>query len=253
MASLKCSNCGLVNFATEANCKRCQAPLVQGLQSTGAPSPNAAPQYEQGGRMSYPPPADAYYPQTPTSSSAAESPGDAYVFPPPPSTGVYPQGGVWHDHDKLVMSKDAALPDRCVKCNRPADGLLLKRNLYWHNPFIYVLILVGILVYLIVALIVRKTATVNIPLCEAHLARRRNTLIAGWLLILLGLGGFILAAAIDYPMLILGAALIMLAGFIFAIAAARIVIPTKIDDRFVWLKGINKDYLDQLPRWAGLG
>ena len=252
MSSLKCSNCGLVNFATEANCKRCQAPLVQDLQSAGAPSPNAAPPFGLGEHMSYPPPADAYYPQTPASSSAADSPGDAYVFPPPPSTGVYAQGGVWRDNDRLVMSKDAALPDRCVKCNRPANGLRLKRNLYWHNPLIYVLILVGFLVYLIVALIVRKTATVNIPLCEAHLARRRNTLIAGWLLILLGLAGFIFAVANNYPMLLLGAALIILAGFIFAIAAARIVIPTKIDDRFVWLKGINKDYLDQFPQWAGL-
>ena len=150
------------------------------------------------------------------------------------------------------MSKDATLPDRCVKCNRPADGLHLKRTLYWHNQLIYALILAGVILYLVVSLIVRKTATVNVPLCETHLARRRNKLIVGWLLISLGLGGFIFAVANNYPMLILGAALIILVGFIFAIAAARIVIPTKIDDRFVWLKGINKDYLDQLPQWAGL-
>ncbi len=74
----------------------------------------------------------------------------------------------------------------------------------------------------------------------------------GLVLISLGLGGFIFAVANNYPMLILGAALIILVGFIFVIAAARIVIPMKIDDRFVWLKGINKDYLDQLPQWAGL-
>jgi hypothetical protein len=251
MASLKCPNCGLVNSATEASCKRCQAPLAQGLQSAGALSPNVAPQYERGGQ-SYPPPADAYYPQTHTSSGAA-SPEDSYVFPPPPSTGVYPQGGVWRDEGKLVMSKDATLPDRCVKCNRPANGLRLKRTLYWHNPLIYALILAGVLIYLIVSLIVRKTATVNVPLCETHLAGRRNKLVAGSLLILLGLGAFIFTVAYNYPVLLVGAALIILIGLIFVIAAARVVIPLKIDDRFVWLKGVDKDYLNQLPQWAGLG
>lgn len=246
MASLKCSNCGLVNFASETDCKRCGTPLLAGEnlpQASIAPS-NAAPQYGAG--TGYPPP-DAYYPQT-----DAASPGDSYVFPPPPSTGLYPEGGVWRDNHTLVMSKDAALPDRCVKCNSPANGLRLKRTLYWHNPIYYVLLFAGILIYFIVAMIVRKTAIVHVPLCETHLGRRRASLIIGWLLIALGLGGFIMAIAGNYGTPAFLGALSLLVGFVFAIAAARTVLPTKIDDRFVWLKGVNRDYLNQLPQWAGL-
>jgi len=42
-----------------------------------------------------------------------------------------------------------------------------------------------------------------------------------------------------------------LAAFFFGIFAVRIVVPAKIDDKFVWLKGVNKDYLNELPQWIG--
>ena len=247
MASLKCSNCGLVNFATETNCKRCAAPLRPDTELPGAPASNVAPQYGASTQqMSYPPP-DAYYPQTPTGASEGD-----YVFPPPPSAGLYTQGGVWRDQSTLVMSKDAQLPDRCVKCNRPANGQHLKRTIYWHNPIFYILIFAGVLIYFIVAMFVRWKATVQVPLCETHLARRRYLLIAGWILLLLGIGGFIIAIAANELIFTLLGFLCLLAGFILLIASARIVLPVKIDERFVWLKGINKDYLNQLPQWGGL-
>ncbi|MEM7395487.1 MAG: hypothetical protein AAF492_24410 [Verrucomicrobiota bacterium] len=51
---------------------------------------------------------------------------------------------------KLVMGKKAALPERCVKCNAPAEGQPLKRNLYWHSPFVYLCLLMKMLVYILV-------------------------------------------------------------------------------------------------------
>ena len=229
MASLKCSNCGLVQAATETSCKQCGAPLASGAQE-----------------MSYPPP-DAYYPQLRASAPAAD-----YVFPPPPSAGLYPQGGVWRDQSTLIMSKDALLPDRCIKCNRPANGQRLKRTVYWHNPIYYVLIFVGVLLYFIVAMFVRWQATVQVPLCETHMARRRILLIAGWLLFLLGIGGFIVAIAANELAVSLLGVLGIFIGFILLIASARTILPVKMDERFVWLKGISKDYLNQLPQWGGL-
>jgi hypothetical protein len=223
MASLKCSNCGFVNLATDVSCKRCGTPLAQG---------------------SLPPP-DAYYPQSQTSQPASEG---AYVFPPPPSAGL--QGGVWRNESMLVMSKDAALPDRCVKCNRPANGQRLKRKLYWHNPIYYIFVFGGVLLYFIVAMFVRWQATVNVPLCETHRARRRYLLIAGWLLFLLGIAIFIIAIASNELIFAPVGMLAIFVAFILLVASARTVLPVKMDDRFVWLKGINKDYLNQLPRWV---
>src|SRR4051794_37594891 len=87
------------------------------------------------------------------------------------------EGGVWRDGLLLVMSKDGELPDRCLKCNLPAHGWRLKRNLSWHPQGWYLLILLHVLVYVIAALIVRKKATIMVPLCECH-RRRRVRIIA---------------------------------------------------------------------------
>lgn len=175
---------------------------------------------------------------------------DGYVLPPPPSVGFYPSSpGLWRDKSKLVMSKDASLPDRCVKCNEPAGGLRLKRRLAWHHPALYILIFVALLIYLIVALILRKTATVEIGLCEDHMAKRRKAVVVTWLLVLLGVCGFIGSLVSNDGTYALIGVVLLIAGIIYGIVAARVVAPAKIDDRFVWLKGVNEDYLDALPAW----
>ncbi len=70
-------------------------------------------------------------------------------------------------------------------------------------------------------------------------------------LLLLGVVWFVLAiAAEDGTFAFLGL-LLLFAALIFGVVAARVTAPTKIDDRFVWLSGVNKEYLDQLPQWPG--
>lgn len=172
---------------------------------------------------------------------------DGYVLPPPPSVGTE---GVWREKSTLVMSKDAQLPLRCIKCNQPTP-LRLKRNFTWHHPAIYILLIAAWLLYLIVAMIVRKKATVELGLCQEHLQRRRRNVFIAWALVLLGLLCFVLAiAANDGTPALLGL-LLLFAALIFGLVVARIAIPVKIDDRFVWLRGINKEYLDLLPQWPG--
>jgi hypothetical protein len=45
--------------------------------------------------------------------------------------------------------------------------------------------------------------------------------------------------------------LLFIAGIIYGIVVVRVVAPSKIDKQFVWLKGVNKDYLNSLPVCAG--
>jgi hypothetical protein len=176
---------------------------------------------------------------------------DGYVLPPPPSVGL-PGSGVWRDQSKLVMSKDATLPQWCIKCNAPTNGLVLKRKLNWHHPAIYLILLVALLIYLIVAMVLRKSATVEIGLCEKHLAKRRQGLWITYILFFLGVGGFVLAIAAEDVTYLLVGVVLLLASVIFALAAVRVVVPAKIDDRFVWLKGVNEEYLNRLPQWPGV-
>src|SRR5579872_5285818 len=82
-------------------------------------------------------------------------------------------GGTWRDGAVLVLSREASLPPRCVRCNEPADEPTKSRKVYWHSPWLYLLILFNLIIYAIVAAIVRKKAVVAPGLCSAHKKRRR--------------------------------------------------------------------------------
>jgi len=172
---------------------------------------------------------------------------DGYVLPPPPQM---PGHGVWQDRNKLVMSRDAELPLRCVKCNVPTH-LRIKRKLSWHHPALYLIIIVALLIYLIVAMILRKSATVEIGLCDEHQAKRRRDVWITITLVVVGILGFALALGFEDVTYLLLGFVALIAALIYGIAVARVVAPAKIDDRFVWLTGINKQYLNELPQWPG--
>src|SRR6476660_2337793 len=98
----------------------------------------------------------------------------------PREVGNYPQlaighpfAGLWRHGDMLVMHRLAPLPDICVKSNEPATRRL-RRSLSWHHPAIFLLLLISPLIYIIVALILRKSATLYIPLTDEWFARRRR-------------------------------------------------------------------------------
>jgi hypothetical protein len=217
LSALKCPQCGLVNFATETTCKRCRAPL---------PDASAATVPIQQGIVLE----------------------DGYVLPPPPSVGL---SGVWRDGSKLVMSKGAELPPRCVKCNQPTSRRL-KKKLTWHHPALYILIFVALLIYLIIAMILRKSATVQLGVCEEHLAKRRLNILITLSMVVLGFIGFFVGAMYEDFIYVLVGFLLLIAAVIYALVAVKIVSASKIDDRFVWLTGVNKDYLHELPQFPGV-
>jgi hypothetical protein len=68
---------------------------------------------------------------------------------------------------------------------------------------------------------------------------------------LLGFGGIVLSVIANDGTPALIGLLLLLAGIIFGVIAIRVTVPSKIDDKFVWLKGVNADYLNQLPQWPG--
>jgi hypothetical protein len=166
-----------------------------------------------------------------------------------------PSHGVWRDGNLLVMTKGAQLPYVCVKTNQPAE-LWLRRKLYWHPFWIYLLILLSLWIYIIVALIIREKADIQVGLCQEQLARRRWAIAGGWLGSLFGLvlliAGIANSQANEFAWLfgILGL-LVFLGAIITGVIVSRIVAPTRITKRFVWLKGVNLSYLGALPAFPG--
>ncbi|PPT75621.1 hypothetical protein XaplCFBP3122_12760 [Xanthomonas arboricola pv. populi] len=77
-------------------------------------------------------------------------------------------GAVWREGDVLVCTPGADLPPRCVKCNAPADDLPRRYIFHWHHPVIYLALLMGVLPYLILAIVLRKRSSHVLTLCAQH-------------------------------------------------------------------------------------
>jgi hypothetical protein len=189
-------------------------------------------------------------------------------LPPPPvppqaqpvlpyATPIAHQGqGIWREGSKLVVTKQVELPDACVKCNAPADGWVLRKTLYWHSPLFYLLIVFpGLLIYAIVALVVRQKAVVAAGLCPAHRARRHRTIFVAWLVALLGIAalfaGFGLTGDRDTELLgglcVFGGLLMIIAGGAYGVIWGSVLSPTKMQGNYAWLKGAGNDFLANFP------
>jgi hypothetical protein len=183
-----------------------------------------------------------------------ESPGPYEVSFPAEVVpeSVAPNAGLWRDGKLLVMHRQAALPDRCVKSNQPAHGRCLRRKLAWHHPAIYLLILVAVLIYIIVAVALTKRATIFIGLSEEWFARRRRAILIAWGLVLSGIA--LMVAGVVYVdrfppaawLIALGPILFLVAA-IWGIVRAQLVTPTRITNEHIWLKGVHPAFLAELP------
>jgi hypothetical protein len=172
-----------------------------------------------------------------------------------------PVGTLWRHGNKLVALVNTPLLDRCVKCNGNAKGYRLKRQLFWHHPALYVLV-ISPLIYIIVAAIVQKRSKTQVGLCPEHRGKRLKGILIGWALFLTGAAGLIASIAnLTGPTTgagvagtaIIASIVVILGGIITIAVVSRTVTPTRITRRHVFLKGIHPDYLDSLPVWSEAG
>ena len=164
--------------------------------------------------------------------------------------------GVWRQGDRVVATRESDLGDACVKCGAAADGWRWNKTVYWHEPWLFVLIFFpGLLIYLIVALALRKSAKVSAGLCPAHRARRNRGLMIATALTILGAGGIVGGIVVSAESRRGGewGVLGVLAGFALLIAAvvvantmARVLTPKKIDAHYAWYGGAGEGYLRSL-------
>jgi hypothetical protein len=167
--------------------------------------------------------------------------------------------GVWQSGKFLVMRRGAELPARCIKTNQPVNGSWFKVTFSWHPPGIYFVLLFNFVIYLIVALSVRKTATVHLGVAEAILQKRNKRILYSWIAALVGLVAFFASLAFatnesgmsSFAMgTFLIAILLILGGAIFGSStASQLVQVNYIGDEYIWLKGVCQEYLAMLPEW----
>lgn len=174
-----------------------------------------------------------------------------YAAPKSAFTPVSNSDGIWRLKKTVILRRDSDLPDRCIKCNAPALPPYKKQKLYWHHPALYLLFLLNIIVYLVIALLIRKTAELHVGLCEEH----RKQLLRGRVI---GYGGFVLVLALTFVSIVehstpLGIATgcLALVWIIATIAVNRLLTPQKIDKDYVRIKGCGPLFLDSLPEFPG--
>lgn len=155
--------------------------------------------------------------------------------------------GLWRDGNLLVFHQSARFPPRCIKCNELTTGKMWNRNFYWHPSWVYLLFLLHVLVYIVVAMVMRKSARAQVGLCEAHRSRRRNAILIGWAGLLGGIALAVYAGVQEWGAVAGLAILGALVAVIYGVAVAPLVRPTKIENGYVYLRGVSPDFLALLP------
>lgn len=164
--------------------------------------------------------------------------------------------GLFRDGKKLVVSRTAPMPPLCIKTGEPTDRYLT-RELRWHHPLVYVLLLTGVIPYLIAALMVQKKQRVRIYLTPERIKSRRIGLAIATVAALGGVTAFI-AGIIQMEqeeslgaLLVAGGLLAFVIGLILALVYSNPVRAARIDDDHLWLKGAGQPFLATLPDWPG--
>lgn len=135
----------------------------------------------------------------------------------------------------------------CIKCGAAATTPWRKK-FYWHNPALYFLVLLNLLIYAIVAMIVRKQMELNVPLCDSHHAdRKRYKLIATLMLVLCIPFGVALGVYVSEAMGWITGILMFLVSVVFYSLMGLGFAPRKIDEFGGIFRGACAAFLDQLP------
>jgi len=151
--------------------------------------------------------------------------------------------GYWRDGKRVAMDRNALLPDRCFKCDEPADGY--RRTVKLTHVPLGTEMMVGAIAYAFA-----KQAKVEIGLCERH-RRSRAVNIALFSLAVLGLSIFVFtqvrATDLVLPLLATAGLIGGVIGLIYAGVGIRLVRATRITDTHIWLKGAGEPFLASLP------
>ncbi len=146
------------------------------------------------------------------------------------------------------MPRSASLPASCLKCGASATTPW-RHKFYWHSPWFYLLILFpGLLIYIIVALIVRKQMELNLPLCEGHHAdRKRNRLIALFMILGCVPVGIALGTFGSETLGWITGLLMFVASIVFYALSGMGIRVTRIDETGGVFRGACAKFLGLLP------
>jgi hypothetical protein len=163
--------------------------------------------------------------------------------------GIANPGSAYRVGKILVVPAGAALPPRCVKCGVPVPGQFPAKNFRWHPSWVYLLIFIGVLFYIILALVMQKTARIAVPFCTRHRSWRTNMNIVAAVLLLGWIPEWVVLAnlQVDGGWIALVTCSMILAGLIVLVIVSNSFSPVFIDRDRAKFKGAGESFLATLP------
>ena len=152
-----------------------------------------------------------------------------------------PVNSGWRDSNLLVIGENTALPQRCLRCNSSTLVAPRKLRINHYSKSNLLTYFVGYLEW--------KEFTIRLPLCLRHNLSRWGSIVLGISMIFLGIA--VAVAGFGYNQVVLcyiGLALVM-AGFVTTALKGHPISVSRSKTPFVWLRGIDQNYLAPLPPW----
>lgn len=190
-----------------------------------------------------------YWSQTGAPSQFAQP--APHGFRPPYGAAMPYQGGVYRRGGEVVVHRNANLPPVCVKCGNQyaaaADISYVRQKYRWHNPLVYIAV-ISPLIYVILAIVLSHRAEAHIPLCQQHLGDRNSV---GKYMLGVGVLAAI-AVVFFFSAGHIGFAVLLAFGVSIGLCLAHEYLykplqASKIENDYVYLKGVGGDYLNQFP------
>lgn len=158
---------------------------------------------------------------------------------------------VWRSGQALVVKKESVLPDCCVKCGTPAAGQAVDKWLFWHTPILLPVALLSWPFYLLLAVLMRKTMTMSMPLCQRHVTMRKWVTILGVALLPASILSVLTALTQSIPVLMLLAMLMVISSAVVIGWVRNPIWALRFEGEFVFVHNVHPNVLERqsIPEW----
>jgi hypothetical protein len=162
---------------------------------------------------------------------------------------------VVQDHHRNALAETKV----CLYCGAPA-AVLRYRKFTWCPPWVYALVIAGVIPYVIVAWVLTKRKGLNIPLCAAHQNHflwRQALGILGVLCVIGYVSAALLLMEVEpgsgaddvAEVLFMATPLLMLVALIATtLVRRRAIRPVKITDRSITLQPVSRKFIEVYAR-----
>ena len=147
----------------------------------------------------------------------------------------------------VIYNKGVEWPNRCYKCNQTTSEKKSVKLTYL-NPWFYLSILISPILLIILGLIFQKRFTLDLPICNEHLQKRKKHVAINWGITALAVLSFATSIYLSTDLgALIGLALIL--ALLLSLLIGRMVYVTKFKDKQLWVRGAGKAFIDSLSEY----